>query len=100
VSDERGLSMNEFKAVVEHFEAGQKKIIEVMNYRFDKLEGRVGVIEGKIATIERNVGVMKEQLGLVIESQTEMKIEFKNKVDREEFSKLEKRVARLERKVA
>jgi len=85
--------MPEVKAVVESFPAGLKKIVEVMNYRFDKLEVKVTVIES-------NIEVMKEQIGLVIENQTEMKIEFKNKVDREEFSKLEKRVARLEHKVA
>jgi uncharacterized coiled-coil protein SlyX len=107
MSEERGISMSEFKTVVESFKDGQKKIIEVMNHRFDKLEGtvdklenRMDGLEGRMDRMEKDHRSMKEQMGLILEVQTEIKTEFKNKVDRDEFSKLEKRVARLERKVA
>jgi hypothetical protein len=86
MSAKQVITMSEFKTVVESFRSDMKKLTEVVNHRFDK-------VENKIRT-------MKEQISLLHEGQAEIKNELKQKVDRNEFGKLEIRVARLESKVA
>ncbi len=97
MSEEGKITMNEFKMVVERFEENQKKIVEVVNYRFDKLESRQDKTEAKTDS-------MMEQIALLHEGQTEIKAELrsglKDRVTYSDFAKLEKRVVRLENKVA
>ena len=86
--EEGRITMSEFKTVVERFEANQKKILEVMDHRFDRLQ--------------KDVHSMKHEIALLHEGQTEIKAELrtglKDRVTYQDFNKLEKRVARLEMK--
>jgi hypothetical protein len=83
MSDEKVINLTEFKVVMEGVDSKLRKIIEVMDHRFE---------------------VLQEQVGLLHEGQTEIKAELraglKDKVADHDFAKLEKRVARLERKTA
>ncbi len=118
MSEEGKITMNEFKTVVERFEENQKKIVEVMNYRFDKIEGRLERMDtrqdkmeirqdrmaGSLSSLEAKTDSMMEQIALLHEGQTEIKAELrsglKDRVTYSDFTKLEKRVVRLENKVA
>lgn len=88
MSDEKVITLTEFKVLMESIESKFKKIMEVMDFRFRKVDERFDV--------------MAEQIGLLHEGQTELKAELraglKDKVSYGDFAKLEKRVARLERK--
>jgi len=125
---ERGISMNEFKTVVEAFRSDMKKMGEVITHRFDRLEGRMDGLEGKMGKLQgrmdglegkigkldsrmvkvetkvdgltEQVGLLTEQVGLLMEGQVEIKAALEDKVSRQEFAKLEKRVVRLERRTA
>jgi len=102
--EEGRISMTEFNTVVENFRSDIKKVVEVVNHRFDRVDGRMDGLEGRMDKMEGNICSMKEQIGLLHEGQTEIKAELKselkNKVSYAEFEKLEKRVVRLETKVA
>ncbi len=116
--EEGRISMTEFNTVVENFRSDIRKVVEVVNHRFDRVDGRMDGLEGRMGKMEGNMFVMeghmdkmegnicsmKEQIGLLHEGQTEIKAELKselkNKVSYAEFEKLEKRVVRLETKVA
>jgi hypothetical protein len=93
MSEGRGISMSEFKTVVEGFRSDMKRVVEVVNHRFDQSDKRMERMEGDIHS-------MKEQVALLHEGQTEIKMELKKKVSYDDFEKLELRVARLESKVA
>jgi chromosome segregation ATPase len=135
MSEERGITMSEFKTVVESFRTDMKKVTEVVQHgfarvdeRFDKVEGRMDRLENRMDRMQGQMNQMQgqvnqvqvqlnqvhervnridgrlesvyEQTGLLLEGQTEMKHELKNKVSYDEFNKLEKRVVRLERRHA
>ncbi len=118
MSEEGKITVSEFKIVVESFEENQKKIVEVINYRFDKVDGRLVNVEGRLDKVENRLGTMEikqnrfevktdsmmEQIALLHEGQTEIKAELrsglKDRVTYSDFAKLEKRVVRLENKVA
>jgi hypothetical protein len=86
MSEEPKITMIEFKIVIEDFKSEQKKMSEHILHLDQRLEAEFRSVKGQIA--------------LLHEGQTEIKIGLKQKVDREEFSNLEKRVARLESKIA
>lgn len=90
MTEERGISMSEFKTVVEFFRSDLKKVVEVMNHRFDK--------------VETDIRTVKQEIALLHEGQTEIKADLrtslKERVTYQDFNKLEKRVSRLERKTA
>ncbi|MCD4812656.1 hypothetical protein K8S19_03065 [bacterium] len=86
MSEQGSINMGEFKTVVEHFEENQKKMAEVMLYEF------------KNAGEERQS--LKEQVALLHEGQTMIRSELRLKPGFEVIEELEKRVTRLENKVA
>ncbi len=86
MSEEGKNSMNEFKKVVEDFRAQIRSVVENMNHRFDQHD--------------QQFKSLHEQIALLHEGQTEIKISMKRMIDREEFSKLEMRVTRLENRLA
>lgn len=92
-NEEGHITMNEFRTVVESFRSDMKKIVEVMNHRFDTVDHRFDTLTQEIKTVKTHVGLMHEDL-------TEIKADLKAKVPYDEFNRLEKRVARLERKSA
>ncbi len=86
MTEEGKITMTEFKTVVERFEENQKKIVEVMNHRFDR--------------VEADIQIIKHEVALLHEGQTEIKHELRRKADAEDLAKLDMRVTRLENKVA
>lgn len=104
MTEERGISMNEFKTVVESFRSDIKKVVEVMNHRFDKVENDIHGLKSDVQVLKSDMHIVKEEIALLHEGQTEIKAELrtslKDKVTYGDFNKLEKRVARLERKSA
>ena len=59
MAEQGKITMSEFKTVVERFEENQKKIIEVMNHRFDKVDERFNQVDTEIGLIKRDVIVLK-----------------------------------------
>ncbi|MBN1595975.1 hypothetical protein JW933_08635, partial [candidate division FCPU426 bacterium] len=57
--------MGEFKMVVERFEENQKKIIEVMNHRFDNVQKDIGVLKQDVGVLKQDVGVLKQDVGVL-----------------------------------
>ncbi|MCK5240839.1 hypothetical protein KAR34_00170 [bacterium] len=89
MTEEGKITMSEFKTVVERFEDNQKKIIEVMNHRFDK-------VETDMHAIKEDVSSLKEEVALLHEGQTAIRADLRRKVSYDDFEMLEKRVARIE----
>lgn len=52
MTDERGISMSEFKTVVESFQSDLKKVTEVMVYRFDRVDERMDRMDGRMNRME------------------------------------------------
>jgi len=121
MTDERGISMSEFKTVVESFQSDLKKVVEVVldlrtgveTVKSDvrknqqdvqqlRLEMKAGFysVNEQLSTVKEQITAVKEQIGLLHEGQTETKNLLKQKADQAEFANLEMRVARLENKVA
>jgi hypothetical protein len=118
MSEEKVITLTEFKVMMDEMRSRDKKIIEVMqhnqdqnNKNFARLEGRMdrfenrtdrmeGEIKGEINGFKADVVSLKQEVALLHEGQTEIKGMLNQKVDREEFNKLEKRVVRLEHKRA
>lgn len=80
------ITLNEFKVVIEDIKTDIRKVTEVMQAEFK-------IVKSDIRTI-------KEQIALLHEGQTEIKNNLKQKVDRDEFARLEMRVAKLENRAA
>jgi hypothetical protein len=128
MEEEGKITMTEFKTVVEGFHSEIKKIIEVMQHRFgvvdtkleivgkrldkhdtqfvliqqkfDKIDRRFDQVDQTMGDMQTDIHSIKEQGKLLHEGHVEIKAELKRKVSEDEFEKLEKRVARLESKVA
>jgi chromosome segregation ATPase len=118
MNEERGISMSEFKTVLESLRSDIKKVVEVMNHQFEKMGADIHVMKGDISSLKINglalksdvqslktdMHTVKEEIALLHEGQTEIKAELrsslKEKVTYQDFNKLEKRVSRLERKTA
>ncbi len=86
MTEEGKITMSEFKTVVENFTSQVQKVAEGVMHLSDKLDSEFASV--------------KEQIALLHEGQTEIKIGLKQKIDRDEFSSLERRVTKLENKVA
>jgi hypothetical protein len=114
MADERGISMSEFKTVVENFQSDLKKVVEVvldLRAGLDAVKSDLGKhqqdtqqlrleMKAGFLSVNDQFSMMKEQIGLLHEGQTETKNLLKQKVDQSEFANLEMRVTRLENKVA
>ena len=99
---------------MENLRGDIKKMSEGLNHRLDKMDTRQEKTDATLHGIKEHVGALtievhemkteifslKKQVSLLNEGQTEIKNEFKNKVERGEFAKLEKRVVKSENKVA
>ena len=83
---EERITMSEFKTVVADFKSDLRKLSEFMMHFNEK--------------VDRGFRSQGEQIALVLEGQTEIKQKLAQKVDRDEFNRLEKRVVRLETKAA
>jgi hypothetical protein len=86
MTEKKVITLSEFKTVVESVESKIKALTE-----------GIGNIQTKIDVGFRS---LSEQVAILYEGQTEIKHDLKRKVDRDEFAKLELRVARLENKAA
>lgn len=93
MTEEGRITMSEFKTVVERFEDNQQKIVEVMNYRFDKVDNELKTVNSKINTLNQEVALLHE-------GQTAIRADLRRKVSYDDFEMLEKRVARIETKIA
>ncbi len=107
MTEEGMISLNEFKAVVERFESNQKKIVEVMNHRFDRVEAdihdlkdEVGILHEGQTMLKAQFAEMRQEFKEMRREHAEFKTELRCKADAEDVNKLTKRVARLERKSA
>jgi flagellar biosynthesis chaperone FliJ len=90
--DEEGkISMNEFKVIVEDFHGKLDRVVEVMNFRFDK-------VEKKLAQHDRQFKVLNEQIAVLHVGQTEIRSDIKEM--RHEMHDMGTRVARLESRIA
>lgn len=101
------ITLPEFKTVIELIREDIKKMGEGLNHRLDKLDGRMEKAEDKLRNVKEHVGALtvevrgvKQQVALLHEGQTEIKNSLKQKVDRDEFARLEMRVAKLENRAA
>lgn len=128
MSEEPKITMNEFRTIVEEFRSEQKKLAEYvlhidkkmndgfekMEKRFDHVDRRFDIVNAEISSLKTDVSILKtdvsalktnmdslqERVDVLHEGQTEIKDSLKQKIGREEFDGLEKRVARVENKVA
>ena len=100
MTEEKVITLSEFKTVIDEVNSNIKKVVEVMQFNFGKVNGRLDTMDGRFDRVEADIHSIKHQIGLLHEGQTEIKSELKQKADRSELAKLEKRLARLERKVA
>lgn len=121
MSEEQGISMSEFKMVVESFQSDLKKVSEVIQHNHTQVQGDLRVLKTDVASLKTDVGYLKsevgslknqvgyltdqvgsikEQIGILHEGQTEIKQSLKQHVTRDEFDKLEMRMTKLENKVA
>jgi hypothetical protein len=101
--EEPKITMTEFKTVIEGIHSEIKRVSEVMLHNFGQVDTKLQKldrIEGRLEKVEINVLAIREQVALLHEGQTEIKNELSQKVGRDEFGKLEVRVAKLESKVA
>lgn len=121
MTEEGKITMTEFKTVVERFEENQKKIVEVVNHRFDRVEADIQILKHEVAllhegqteikaqfaemrveqgTIKGQVVALQKGQELLLKGQSEIKAELRHKADTKDLAKLDKRVTRLENKVA
>ncbi len=91
--EEPKITMSEFKTVMESIRTDFKGFSESLAAMDTKINAGFQRMDEQFTSV-------REQIALLHEGQTEIKNELKQKVDRQEFSNLEKRVARLESKVA
>jgi hypothetical protein len=98
--EEPKITMTEFKTVIEDFKSEQKKISEYMLHLNNKMDNGFQEVQKELGYLKGKSDSLSEQVALLHEGHTEIKSMLKQKVDRDEFDKLEKRVARLETKVA
>jgi hypothetical protein len=92
--------MTEFKTVVEEFKSERKKMTEFMLHLDEKMVSGFQKMDAGFHRVTTDIASLKQQVALLHEGQTEIKSELRRKADYEDFAKLEKRVARLERKTA
>lgn len=99
--------ITQFKVIAEDLRSDMKKMSEGIFARFDGVDKRMDRMEGqldqqgsRIERLEVNMASIKEQVALLLEGQTEIRAELRHKVSYDDFEKLEKRVTRLEAKVA
>jgi predicted nucleic acid-binding Zn-ribbon protein len=104
MAEEWGITMSEFKTVVESFRSDLKKVVEVINHRFDKMENEISGLKGDASSLKTDMRTVKQEIAFLHEGQTEIKAELrtslKERVTYQDFNNLEKRVSRLERKTA
>lgn len=121
MTDEGKITMSEFKTVVERFEENQKKIVEVMQHefgkinerfekvdqrfekvdqKFEKVDQRFNKIDQRFDKIENKITSLNEQVALLHEGQTAIRMELRQKPSLDMIEDLERRVTRLENKVA
>lgn len=63
--------------------------LDKIDVRLDKVDGRLDKVDGRLGRLENKVDKLQDDM-------VEVKHELKNKVGRDEFKKLEKRVVKLE----
>ncbi len=114
MTEEGRITMTEFKTVVEGFRSDIKKVVEAMNHGFEKvgkemqstrkdiqgLKSDNQVLKIDVKTLKTDMHSVKEQIGLLLEGQTEIRAGLKERVTIRDFAKLDKRVTRLEKKIA
>ncbi|MCK5240965.1 hypothetical protein KAR34_00815 [bacterium] len=121
MKEKKVITLSEFKTVVEDIKSDIKRVTEVMLHEFgvakeertvlkeqmgiltvavNVLKTDVSTLKTDVSILKTDVSTLKEQSVLLHEGQTEIKNELKQKVGRDEFAKLEVRVARLESKAA
>jgi hypothetical protein len=128
MDDEGMITMTQLKVIVEDFKSGLKRVAEVMQHGFAKLEAKANshseqiglLLEGQtahskqIALLQDGQTAHSKQIALVQDGQAEHSKRFdlldegqaeiinllKSKVDHEELNRLETRVTKLENKVA
>ena len=100
MTEEGKITMSEFKTVVERFEENQKKIVEVMQHGFEVARDDRNTIKQQIQSMGTKISVIQEQVGLLHEGQTSIRTELRQKPSLDVIGELERRVTRLENKVA
>jgi chromosome segregation ATPase len=88
-----------FNDVNKRFDDVDKRFNDV-DKRFDDVDKRFDDVDRHFGKVDADISSLKQQVALLHEGQTEIKFELRRKADYEDFAKLEKRVARLERKTA
>ena len=78
---------------------GQKEMhkqIDTLNKRVDYIADTVGVLKEDVSVLKEDVGVLKEDVATIKMDIEMIKHDLKNKISRDEFAILERRVALLE----
>ncbi len=99
-SGEKTFGFNEVMSLLESMNDGIKVISEQYGgvvARLDKIDDRLDRMETRMDGVETRLDNVEVKLDKLQDDMVEVKYELKNKVDRDEFKKLEKRVVKLER---
>lgn len=81
--EKRGITMGEFKTVVEDFKSDIKKVVEVVNYRFDQQDKRIDKLGNRMDVQEKRSLTMMEQIALSHEGQTGIKAELRTELKKQ-----------------
>jgi uncharacterized phage infection (PIP) family protein YhgE len=128
MSDKKVITLNEFKTVIEGVNSNIKKLSEVMVHNFSVVKEQIAVLqegqtelrsgqavlrkdvtslqEGQnalrkdVTSLQEGQNALRKDVKELQEGQVEIKNMLSQKVDRSEFTRLEKRVIRLEHKIA
>ena len=71
--------------------------LDKMDNRLDKMDNRLDKMDDRLGKMDNRLGRLEVKVDKLQDDVVEVKYEIKNKVDRDEFKKLEKRVVKLER---
>lgn len=101
------ISLNEFKTALEDVRSDIKRVVEVVNHRFDRVEvdihdlkHEVGVLHEGQTALKAQFAEMRQEFKEMRRDHAEFKNELRRKADTEDVGKWKKRVIKLERKTA
>lgn len=102
--EEKAFTASQVGSMLEGINDSIKLLVENMEIkfegvykRFDGVEGRIDGVEGSIGGINGRLDKIETKIDRLQDDIVEVKYELKNKVNREEFERLEKRVIKLEK---
>lgn len=99
-AEKKTFGFNEVMSLLESMNDGIKVISEQYGgvvLRLDKIDARLDTMDDRLDKMDNRLGRLEVKVDKLQDDMVEVKYELKNKVDRDDFKKLEKRVVKLER---